>query len=225
MRIYTQATMMWLAAHSAEFIASSKEQIKEDPEAFWPEDEGEAIGGNWASYPYPGTREIYFEGDEEEAYIDTVRLAQVEILVNEIGVEFKALEHVDEALRNQIMAACKASIEEAQSQVTTIAAEFGRGRGIAEVRTMGFDIDLSMDIEAEEPVKPVKDCMLVLLSVSSSEVNFQHMLGLVFRGTFHTWEVSDSMGGGGFTTDYFDENGRRYMSFSTYGQGADIEVY
>lgn len=223
MRIYTQATMMWLAAHSAEFISSSKEQIKEDPEAFWPEDEGEAIGENWASYP--GNREIYFEGDEEEAYIDTERLAQFEILVNEIVVEFKALEHVDEALRNQIMAACKASIEEAQSQVTKIVAEFSRGRGIAEVRTMDFDVELSMDVEADEPVNPVKDCMVVLLSVSSSEVSFQHMLGLVFRGTFHKWDAVDGEGGSGFTTDYFDENGRRYMSFSMYGQGSDIEVY
>lgn len=223
MRIYTQATMMWLAAHSAEFIASSKEQIKEDPEAFWPEDEGEAIGGNWASYP--GNREICFEGDEEEAYIDTERLAQIEILVNEIGVEFKALEHVDEALRNQIMAACKPWIEEAQSQVTKIIAEFSRGRGIAEVRTMDLDVELSMDIEADEPVNPVKDCMVVLLSVSSSEVSFQHMLGLVFRGTFHKWEAVDGDGGSGFTTNYYDENGRRYMSFSMYGQGSDIEVY
>jgi hypothetical protein len=223
MRICTQATMMWLAAHSAEFIASSKEQIKEDPEAFWPEDEGEAIGGNWASYP--GNREIYFEGDEEEAYIDTERLAQIEVLANETGVEFKAPEQVDEVLQNQIMAACKACIEEAQSQVTTIVAEFSRGRGIAEVRTMDFDVELSMDVEADEPVNPVKDCMVVLLSVSSSEVSFQHMLGLVFRGTFHEWEAVDGEGGSGFTTDYFDENGRRYMSFSMYGQGSDIEVY
>lgn len=223
MRIYTQATMMWLAAHSAEFIASSKKQIKEDPEAFWPEEEGEVIGSNWASYP--GNREMYFDGDEEEAYIDTELLAKIEILVNETGVEFKTLEQVDEALRNQIMAACKAWIEEAQSQLTTIAAELSRGRGLAEVRTMDFDVELSMDVEAEEPVNPVKDCMVVLLSVSSSEVALQHMLGLVFRGAFHKWEAVDGEGGSGFTTDYYDENGRRYMSFSMYGQGSDIEVY
>lgn len=223
MRICTQATMMWLAAHSAEFIVSSKAQIKDDPDAFWPEEEGEAIGRNWSSYP--GNREIYFEGDEEEAYIDTERLAQIEVLANETGVEFKAPEQVDEVLQNQIMAACKACIEEAQSQVTTIVAELSRGRGIAEVRTMDFDVELSMDVEADEPVNPVKDCMVVLLSVSSSEVSFQHMLGLVFRGTFHEWEAVDGEGGSGFTTDYFDENGRRYMSFSMYGQGSDIEVY
>lgn len=223
MRIYTQATMMWLAAHSAEFIVSSKEQIMEDPDAFWPEEVGEVIGRNWASYP--GNREIYFEGDEEEAYIDTERLAQIDILINKTGVEFKALEQVDEALRNQIMAACKPWIEEAQSQVTKIIAEFSRGRGIAEVRTMDLDVELSMDIEADEPVNPVKDCMVVLLSVSSSEVSFQHMLGLVFRGTFHKWEAVDGDGGSGFTTNYYDENGRRYMSFSMYGQGSDIEVY
>lgn len=75
MRIYTQATMMWLEAHSAEFIASSKKQIKEDPEAFWPEEEGEVIGSNWASYP--GNREMYFDGDEEEAYIDTELLVLI----------------------------------------------------------------------------------------------------------------------------------------------------
>ena len=223
MRIYTQATMMWLAAHSAEFIVSSKEQIMEDPDAFWPEEVGEVIGRNWASYP--GNREIYFEGDEEEAYIDTERLAQIDILINKTGVEFKALEQVDEALRNQIMAACKPWIEEAQSQVTKIIAEFSRGRGIAEVRTMDLDVELSMDIEADEPVNPVKDCMVVLLSVSSSEVSFQHMLGLVFRGTFHKWEAVDGDGGSGFTTNYYDENGRRYMSFSMYGQGSDIEIY
>jgi E3 ubiquitin-protein ligase DOA10 len=223
MRIYTQATMMWLAVHSAEFIVSSKEQIKEDPDAFWPEEEGEAIGGNWATYPE--NREVFFEGDEEEAYIDTDQLAQIEILVDEASVEFKAPEQVDEALRNQIMAACNAWIEEAQSQVTTIAAEFSRGRGLAEVRTMDFDVELSMDVEAEEPVNPVKDCMVVLLSVSSSEVSFQHMLGLVFRGAFHKWEAVYGEGGSGFTTSFYDENGRRYMSFSMYGQGSEIEVY
>lgn len=223
MRIYTQATMMWLAAHSAEFIASSKEQIKEDPDAFWPEEEGDIIGSNWASYP--GHREIYFEGDDEEAYIDIERLAKIEVLVNETSVEFKAPEQIDKALLRQITAECNSWIEEAKSQVTTIAAEFSRSRGIAEVRTMDFDIELSMDVVAEEPVKPVKDCMVVLLSVSSGELSFQHMLGLVFRGTFHAWEAVDGEGGSGFTTYYYDQNGRLYMSFSMYGQGSDIEVY
>lgn len=223
MHIYTQATMMWLAAHSAEFIISSKEQVAEDPEAFWPEEVGEPIGRNWASYP--GNREIFFEGDDEEAYIETEDLAQIEILINETGVEFKATRQVDEALQSHIITACTTWIEEAQSQVTTIAAEFASGRGIAEVRTMDLDVELSMDFDAEDPVRPVKDCMLVLLSVSFSEVSFQHMLGLVFRGTFHTWEAVEGDGGSGFTTNYYDENGRRYMSFSMYGQGSDIEVY
>jgi hypothetical protein len=221
--IYTQATMMWLAAHSAEFIISSKEQVAEDPEAFWPEEVGEPIGRNWASYP--GNREIFFEGDDEEAYIETEDLAQIEILINETGVEFKATRKVDEALQSHIITACMTWIEEAQSQVTTIAAEFASGRGIAEVRTMDLDVELSMDFDAEDPIRPVKDCMLVLLSVSFSEVSFQHMLGLVFRGTFHTWEAVEGDGGSGFTTNYYDENGRRYMSFSMYGQGSDIEVY
>ncbi len=223
MHIYTQATMMWLAAHSAEFIISSKEQVAEDPEAFWPEEVGEPIGRNWASYP--GNREIFFEGDDEEAYIETEDLAQIEILINETGVEFKATRKVDEALQSHIITACMTWIEEAQSQVTTIAAEFASGRGIAEVRTMDLDVELSMDFDAEDPIRPVKDCMLVLLSVSFSEVSFQHMLGLVFRGTFHTWEAVEGDGGSGFTTNYYDENGRRYMSFSMYGQGSDIEVY
>jgi hypothetical protein len=215
--------MMWLAAHSAEFIISSKEQVAEDPEAFWPEEVGEPIGRNWASYP--GNREIFFEGDDEEAYIETEDLAQIEILINETGVEFKATRKVDEALQSHIITACMTWIEEAQSQVTTIAAEFASGRGIAEVRTMDLDVELSMDFDAEDPIRPVKDCMLVLLSVSFSEVSFQHMLGLVFRGTFHTWEAVEGDGGSGFTTNYYDENGRRYMSFSMYGQGSDIEVY
>lgn len=63
------------------------------------------------------------------------------------------------------------------------------------------------------------------MSVSSSEVSFQHILGIVFRGTFLAWEVVEGEGGSGFTTDYYDANGRRYMSFSTYGQGSNIEVY
>lgn len=223
MQIYTQATMMWLAAHSAEFIVSSKEQIKQDPQAFWPEEEGEPIGRSWASYP--GNREIYCEGDEEEVYADTEALPHIEVLVTERGIEFRAPETVDETLRSQIMAACKPWIEEAESQVTTISAEFASGRGIAEVRTMDSDIALSIDVESEESVNPVKDSLLVLMSVSSSEVSFQHMLGIVLRGTFHTWEVVEGEGGSGFTTDYFDANGRRYMSFSMYGQGSDIEVY
>jgi hypothetical protein len=165
---------MWLAAHSAEFIVSSKEQIKQDPEAFWPEEEGEAIGGNWASYP--GNREIYFEGDAEEVYIDIEALPHIEVLVTERGTDSRAPEAIDEALRSQIMGECKAWIEEAQSQVTTIATEFAGGRGIAEIRSMDFDIALSIDVEAEEPVNPVKDPMMVLMSVSLGAVSFQHML-------------------------------------------------
>ena len=90
---------------------------------------------------------------------------------------------------------------------------------------MDFDIELSIDVEAEEPVNPVNDPMMVLMSVSLGAVSFQHMLGIVLRGTFHTWKVVEGEGGSGFTTDYYDANGRRYMSFSTYGQGSDIEVH
>jgi hypothetical protein len=214
---------MWLAALSAEFIDLSKEQIKQDPEAFWPEEDGEAIGGNWASYP--GNREIYFEGDEEEVYADTEALPHIEVLVTESGTDFRTPEQFDEALRSQIMDEFKAWIEEAQSQVTTIATEFAGGQGIAEIRSMDFDIALSINVEAEEPVNPVKDAMMVLMSVSFSGVSFQHMLGIVFRGTFYTWEMIESHGGSGFTTDYYDANGRRYMSFSTCGQFSDIKVY
>jgi hypothetical protein len=222
-QIYTQATMMWLAAHSAEFIVSSKEQIKQDPDSFWPEEAGEAIGDHWASYP--GYGEISFEGDEEAAYLDPEHLPQIEVMVTERGIEFAAPEDVDEALRSQIVAASKRWIEEAQSQVTIVASEFARGRGIAAIRTMDLDIALSVDVEAEEPVNPAKDFKLVLMSVSFLEVRFQHMLGVVLRGTFHRWEVDDDEGGGGFTTNYYDANGRRYVSFSMYGQGANIEVY
>lgn len=136
-----------------------------------------------------------------------------------------APDEIVEALRSQILAACKPWIEVAGSQVTTISAAFADGLGIAEVRTMDDDIELSIDVEAEEPVNPAKDCKLVLMSVSSREVSFQHMLGIVLRGNFHTWEVDDGEGSSGFTTHYYDANGRRYMSFSTYGQGSDIEVY
>ena len=223
MQIYTQATMMWLAAHSAEFIVSSKQQIKQDPHAFWPEEEGEPIGGSWASYP--GNREIYFEGDEEEVYADTEALPHIEVVVTERGPELRAPDEIDEALRRQILSACKPWIEEAGSQVTIISSSFAKGLGVAEVRTMDHDIDLSIVVEAEEPINPAKDCKLVLMSVSSSELSFQHMLGIVVRGTFHTWEVVEGEGGSGFTTDYYDENGRRYMSFSMYGQGSEIEVY
>jgi hypothetical protein len=62
------------------------------------------------------------------------------------------------------------------AQVTTIATEFAGGRGIAEIRSMDFDIALSIDVEAEEPVNPVKDPMMVLMSVSLGAVSFQHML-------------------------------------------------
>lgn len=223
MQIYTQATMMWLVAHSAEFIVSSKDQIKRDPEAFWPEEEGEAIGGSWSSYP--GNREIYFDGDEEEAYLDTEDLPHIEVVVTDTGAELRAPDEIDEALRSQILAACKPWIAEAGSQFTTISSAFALGLGVAEVRTMDHDIELSIEVEAEEPIKPAKDCKLVLMSVSSRELSFQHMLGIVLRGTFHTWEVVEGEGGSGFTTDYYDENGRRYMSFSMYGQGSDIEVY
>lgn len=222
MQIHTDATMLWLAAHSAEFIASSKEQIKQDPDLFWPQEEGETIGHNWASYPT--NREIYFESDEEATYLDAEALPHIEVLVTKAGTEFKAPEEIDEALRSQIMAACKPWIDEAQSQVTAVTSEFARGRGIAEIRTMDLDIALSVDVEVEEPVNPATDCKLVLMSVSSGEVSFQHMLGIVLRGTFHTWEVEDGIGGGGFTTNYFDANGHRYMSFSMYGHGSDIEV-
>jgi hypothetical protein len=104
-QIYTLATMMWLAAHSAEFIVSSKDQLNGDPEAFWPEEEGEAIGGNWASYP--GYGDMFFEGDEEAAYLDPEHLHQIEVVVTERGIEFTAPEEVDEALRSHIVAACK----------------------------------------------------------------------------------------------------------------------
>jgi hypothetical protein len=214
---------MWLAALSAEFIGSSKEQIRQDPETFWPEEEGEIISSNWASYP--GTREIYFEGDESEAYAGTEGLPHIEVLLTERGTEFRGPDEVSEELRNQIMDKCKPWIEEARAGLTAIADELDRGRGIAEIRSMDSDIALSIDLEAKEPVNPVKDSMMVLMSVSFREVVFRHMLGLVFRGTFHKWEIFEGDGGSGFTTDYYDENGHRYMSFSTYGQGSEIEVY
>jgi hypothetical protein len=222
-QIYTNATTMWLANLSAEFIYSSKEQIKQDPQAFWPDGEGEDISTNWVSYP--GNSAIYFEGDEEEVYADTEVLPQINVLVTKSGTEFRVPEEVQKRLRSQIMAACKVSIEVAQSEVAASGAEFAGGRGIAKVRAMDTDIALSINVEAEEPVNPVKDAMMVLMSVSFSGVSFQHMLGIVFRGTFYTWEVIEGQGGSGFTTDYYDANGRRYMSFSTYGQGAKIEVY
>lgn len=214
---------MWLAALSAEFIGSSKEQITQDPETFWPEEEGEILSSNWASYP--GTREIYFEGDESEAYADTEDLPHIEVLLTERGTEFRGPDEVSEELRNQIMDKCKPWIEEARAGLTAIADEFARGRGIAEIRSMDSDIALSIDLEVKEPINPVKDSMMVLMSVSFREVGFRQMLGLVLRGTFHKWEMLEGDGGSGFTTDYFDENARRYMSFSTYGQGSDIEVY
>lgn len=64
----------------------------------------------------------------------------------------KAPDDIDEALRGQIMAACKPWMEEAKSQVTTISAAFAKGQGIAEVRTMDHDNELSIDVKAEEPV-------------------------------------------------------------------------
>ena len=123
------------------------------------------------------------------------------------------------------MAACKPWIEQAQSDVTVIVSEFARGQGVAQIRTLDLDITLSLNVEAEEPVNPVKDSILVLMSVSFTEVCFRHMLGIVFRGTFYTWRAIEGEGGSGFTTGYYDANGRRYMAFSTYGQGAKIEVY
>lgn len=223
MHIYTRATTMWLTNLSAEFIFSSKEQIKKDPQAFWPDGEGEDISTNWVCYP--GNSAIYFEGDEEEVYADTEVLPQINVLVTKSGTEFRAPGEVQKRLRSQIMAACKLSIEVAQAEVTAIAAEFARGRGIAEVRAMGSDISLSINVEAEEPVNPVKDAMMVQMSVSFSGLSFQHMLGVVFRGTFYTWEAVEGQGGSGFTTDYYDADGRPYMSFSTCGQFSDIKVY
>lgn len=145
--------------------------------------------------------------------------------MTERGTELTVPAALDDSLKRQIMASCKPWIERAQSDVTAIAAEFSKGQGMAEIRTLDLDIALSLDVEAEEPVNPAKDCILVLMSVSFSEVCFQHMLGAVFRGIFYTWEVIEGQGGSGFTTDYYDANGRRYMSFSTYGQGSDIKVY
>lgn len=223
MQIYTQATTMWLANLSAEFIYSSKEQIKQDPQIFWPEGECGDISTNWVIYPENST--IYFNGDEEEVDADTEALPQINVLVTKSGTAFRAPEEVQEKLRGQIMAACERLIEVAQSEVTAIATEFAGGRGIAEVRAMDTDIVLSINVEAEEPVNPVNDAMMVLMSVSFSGVSFQHMLGVVFRGTFYTWEVIEGQGGSGFSTDYYDANGRRYMSFSTCGPFSDIKVY
>lgn len=223
MQIRTKATTMWLETLSREFIISSKEHIKQDPETFWPDEEGEKISRDWASYP--GNPEICFEGDGEEVYACTEDLPKIEILVTERGTEFTVPAALDEPLKSQIMAACKLWIERAQSDVTAIAAEFSNGLGMAEIRTLDLDIALSLDVEAEEPVNPAKDCILVLMSVSFREVCFQHMLGVVFRGIFYTWEVIEGDGGSGFTTDYYDANGRRYMSFLTCGQFSDIKVY
>jgi hypothetical protein len=214
---------MWLTTVSAEFVSSSKQEIQTDPDGFWPEEEGEIITKNWSSFH--GLAEICFEGEEDEYYAGQESLPLLEVVVSNEDVELKGPYEAVEKLRDAIMAACTPWIDYAHSGIELIADELAEGNGFAAVRSMGSDIDLSINLEVDEPIEPAKEAILVVLSVSFKDLSFQHLVGLVLRGTFHEWDASDSHGGSGFTADYYDAAGQCYMSFSIYGQGSDIVVH
>lgn len=228
MILYAGATKNWFSRLYETAIAEIKDQISFDVDSYWPSGDAEGeIWSDWHRLPWNGEIFLHIGDDEEAAYCQLQDIPGIEVVLGEGCPLIQTSIELSDELNASILQLAEKDIK--RLRATRVLAENAMrdGDGFC-VSSPFLDEDISLKIELPDnlDLQLDRDLVLVSVKITIGDCSDLHTLGVLVEGQLIHWRREEVDGGGsGFSTDYYDEQGKLFLSFTSHGQGGDATSY